>query len=419
MVQVAPFRGLRYGETVGDGDLAALTAPPYDAIDPATQRRLHAASPYNVVRLERPLGGGDDGASSRYAAAGDTYRRWRRDGILHRDPVPALYAYEQTTGGGHPHAQIGLLAALTLVPFDDGVVLPHEHVYPEPVADRLHLLRTLRANLSPVFGIYADRVDAVEQVLAGARARPPLAAFRDEEGITHRLWRHDDAGDAAAVTEALADVRVLLADGHHRYTSALRHQHATDGQEPGADAILTYLVGRDDGPRLRAMHRQVRRLPDDWQQRLSGHGAVLRRVPAPGDPAGVPAALASLEEPGEDGFAVLTRSGVWHVRPGRLAQLVPATTPRMLRGLTVTLLQTLLRDLLDVPDRIEDLYYTPDAEAAAADVAAGSHDAVFLVRPVPLEAVWRAAEDGVRMPPKSTSFHPKPRTGLVLRPLAD
>ena len=423
MVALAPFRGVRF-DPARVADLAAVTAPPYDTIDEATQGRLHEASPYNVVRLELPLGDrSDDSAHSRYMAAARTYARWRADGVLARDAQPSLYVYEQTFQNPEPRRQIGLVGALGLVPFDAGEVLPHEHVYPDPVTDRLRLLRAVPVNLSPVFGMYAERDPDVDAVLADARSRPPAAAFADADGIGHRLWPVSDPAELRRVTAALAPRRLLLADGHHRYTAALRHRlevgalPGTADGEPGAGAVLAHLVAQQDGPILRAMHRQVRRLPADWRHRLTAHGAHLRPVAAPGDPSGVPAALAALDDGPADGFVVLTRAGVWAVHPGRLAEVVPDDTPRVLHELTVTLLQAVLTRVLDVPERIEDLYYTPAADQAAAAVASGSHDAVFLVRPVPIDAVWRAAEDGIRMPPKSTSFHPKPRTGLVLRPL--
>lgn len=402
MVRVAPFVGLRYDRDHVP-DLAAVTAPPYDAIDPEQHRALEAASPFNVVRLE--LAGRETDADDRYERAAATYRRWIDDGVLVPDDTPRMSVYEQRLPGGG--LQVGLLAALGLAPWAARTVLPHERVFRGPVEDRLRLLRAVPANISPVFVLHAPDA-TVDAVIDEARQGPPAASFEDD-GIEHRIWQLAGQTEHQAVAAALAPRTALMADGHHRYTTALEHHEATGA--PGTDAILAFLVAEHRGPDIAPMHRLVRRLPHDWRARARDNGfAVVEAADGPHDAPAPP--------PG--GSVVVTAAGWATLLPTdreRAGGLLAASVHPAVRNLDVTRLQALLTGPFAVPDRYEDLVYTPDRRWAEAEVAAGRADALFLVRPVTLAEVRAAATAGVLLPPKSTAFQPKPRTGLVLRPL--
>lgn len=414
-MRIEPFHGIRYAAEVVD-DLGEVTAPPYDAIDDDHQRALHAVSPYNVVRLELGLEREeDDESTNRYHRAAAQYDDWRRDGVLVPDGRgPRLHVYEQTfvAGDSSERVQVGLLAALGLSPWGEGTILPHERVFRAPVEDRKRLLRALPVNVSPVFVLYRDRSAAVQQAVDDARRRPPTSDFRSDDDVRHRHWPIEDPAAIAAIRDDLADRVGLMADGHHRYTTALEYRTEA-GVPPGADQVLAYVVCEDDGPVVRATHRLVRRLPAGWRDTLERLGLVTARSwegPRPD------LALGDLHRE-EVAFGLVTRQRT-EVLAGRAAeQLLPEGTPDVLLDLDVAALQHLLLDHLQVPDRIEDLFYTADVEDAVRAIGRGEAEALFVVRPVTLAQVRAAAAAGIRLPPKSTSFHPKPRTGLVLRPL--
>ena len=256
MVAAAPFRGLRFDPAVV-GDPALVIAPPYDVIGPEARGAYEAMSPYNMVRLilPRPGEGGQDG----YRPAGRLLARWRSEGALRLDTTPSLYVYEETyTLRGERRVQRGVLASVTL---DDTAtwVLPHERTMAAPVADRLRLLEATGVNLSPVFGVYAGQGRAAA-ALAGVTATPPALDCVDDAGVGHRLWPVSDPEPVAAWCELLADRRVLIADGHHRYRTSLAYRDAMRAAHPGRggpwDELLMLLVDADlHGPAVLAIHR--------------------------------------------------------------------------------------------------------------------------------------------------------------------
>lgn len=414
-MEIDAFRGIRYATSALD-DLASVTAPPYDAIDEGQQRTLHEADPHNVVRLELGLDREADGqTTNRYERSAVQYAAWRSSGVLVRDgDRPRLHAYEQsfTDLEGRPRSQIGFLAALQLAPWDAGIVLPHERVFRGPVEDRKRLLRALPVNVSPVFILYENRSEAVEEAFCHIREQPPGDDFRCEDGIRHRHWPLESPGLIARIRSDLADRVGLMADGHHRYTSALEYRDEA-GAPRGAAAILAYVVCEQDGPELRANHRLVRRLPTGWRHELSDVGISVGRSWQGIRPE---LAVRELQRNGA-GFGLVTRHRTEVLAGPPPRALVPSDTPATLADLDVVALQHILLDRLGVPDHVEDLRYVSEMAAAVAAVGRGDAEALFLLRPLRLDQVRAAASAGIRLPPKSTSFHPKPRTGLVLRPL--
>ena len=413
-MEIDAFRGIRYATTAID-DLATLTAPPYDAIDAEQQHDLYEAHPHNVVRLELALDRDGTDTADRYERSAAQYAAWRTSGVLVPDgDRPRLHVYEQvfTDLDGRQRTQVGLLAALRLTPWDRGHVLPHERVFRAPVEDRKRLLRALPVNVSPVFVLYEGRSDPVDEAIGQLRETDPVDDFRCGDEVRHRHWPLEDPVLVARISESLADRVGLMADGHHRYTTALeyRDEPAAPG---GAEALLAHVVCEQDGPELRANHRLVRRLPAGWRRRLAelaitgGHSWEGMRPEL---------ALRELHRDGP-GFGLVTRHRTEVLAAPPPRDLVPGDTADTLADLDVVALQHVLLDRLAVPDRFEDLRYVDDVGAAVAAIGRGEAEALFLLRPVRLDQVRAAAAAGVRLPPKSTSFHPKPRTGLVLRPL--
>jgi uncharacterized protein (DUF1015 family) len=416
-----PFRGLRYvPERVGS--LAAVTSPPYDVVDPERLRRLETADPYNVVRLTLPRAPG--GVAAGYRRAASLLAGWQRSGVLAADPDPALYVYEQrlppSAGGG---LQRGLIGALALSGPEAGVVLPHEDVMPQPVADRVGLMRTTKANLEPLLLTYRGDGRAADVVERSVEA-PPLLATETADGTRHRLWAVTDPARLAAVTADLSTCRALIADGHHRWAMYLRLQreHRYLARSPW-DRGLVLLVDTARYPlQVKAIHRVLFGLPPE--RALAALGPEWRRTDLDGSLTAALDRLAAAKAAGENAF-VLAGNGRYCLLSTTLETLeqageqgpLPKDRPEEWRRLDASLLHTVLLDRVwHVPDTPEAIGYLHDAAAAVREAHRTDGTAVLL-HPVPESTVWRLAEKGIRMPRKSTSFGPKPATGLVIRSL--
>ncbi|MGV9692731.1 DUF1015 family protein [Streptomyces sp. NPDC003444] len=412
-LRLAPFRGLRYvPERVGS--LAAVTSPPYDVVvRPDGLHHLESADPHNIVRLILPQA---VTAGTRHRKAAVTLDRWLADGVLAPDPAPALYVYEQRGDG---ILQRGIIGALELSAPEAGIVLPHEDVMPHVVEDRAALMRTTAANLEPLLLTYVgEDGGGADAVIERCAAREPLLATTTEDGFSHRLWAVTDPAEQAAVAADLGRHQALIADGHHRWATylRLREEHVS----PGAwNYGLVLLVDTARYPlRVRAIHRLLNRLPvADALAAVEGAFRV-RRVDG-----ALPEALEALATATADGNAfLLAGDGAFHLLdrpdPALLARTIRTDRPGAWRTLDATVLHsTLLEHVWHVPDAPEDIAYIHDTEAAVAQAERRGGTAV-LMHPVREGVVRDLARQGVTMPRKSTSFGPKPATGLVLRSLA-
>jgi len=418
---VAPFRGLRYDPS-RVVDLAAVTSPPYDVIDPDSAVHLEELDPHNVVRLILPRDGtvgaaaaGDADGRSRYLQAGAALDRWTTEGILCRDDEPALYVYEQAAPGV---LQRGLLAAVGLRDPSDGVILPHEDVMPGPVADRLELMRATSANLEPILLAY-DGGGETARVVDGVCASEPLLATTTEDGWLQRVWAVTDVAVHERVARDMAPRTALIADGHHRYATyrRLQAEHHDGGDGPGDwDLGLAMLVDSRSHPlRVQAIHRVVAGLP--LTRALEQAGAVFRVGP---DSYDLRSALHALDgATGRHPFVITDGDRYTLVEdpePSALEDAMPAAAHSAdWRALDASVLHSLLLSRLwQVDDDSRRTMYLHDASSAVRQVARSAGVAV-LMRPVGLGVVQAMAARGERMPRKSTSFGPKPRTGLVMR----
>jgi uncharacterized protein (DUF1015 family) len=412
---VAPFRALRYA--AAGAELAQVLAPPYDVIDADQQAELEARHPVNVVRLTLPRD--VDGEGSRYAAAGRRLREWREEGVLQADEEPALYVYEEQSGG---HVQRGLVGALGLTPAEDGIVLPHENTMAGPVADRLALMEAVEADLEPIFLVY-DGGGAASRMVAEADRRDPLVDVTTDDGIRHRLWA---VSDRATLDEVAADLhgrRAVIADGHHRYATFLRYQADRHAEGAGAgpwDLGLAFLVdGSAFGPEVHAIHRVVPQLAPDEAARRAGAGFAVAELSGQ-----VEEALEQLQKAGADGTAFLLTDGrrSWLLTSPDQQQLtaaLPAERSEAWKALDVAVAhQFLIRRLWDLEDREGIVDFAHDVESAVA-AAQASDGVALLLNPTPVADVAAVAAAGDRMPRKSTLFVPKPATGLLIRSFAD
>ncbi|MFJ3793572.1 DUF1015 family protein [Kitasatospora sp. NPDC090091] len=422
-----PFRGLRY---VPDrvGALAAVTSPPYDVVDPGRRLDLETADPHNVVRLILPRPEPDEPGDrpdrdTRYRHAARLLRDWQREGVLAPDPVPALYVYEQRVpaAGDSPELlQRGLIGALAVSGSEAAVVLPHEDVMPRPVADRVGLMRTTRANLEPLLLTYRGNGGAAGVVERAVRGEP-LLTTTTSDGTHHRLWAVTDVAEIAEVSRDLSTCRALIADGHHRWEMYLRLQreHRHLPRSPW-DRGLVLLVDTARYPlQVRAIHRVLYRLTISEALEKLGDRWQVKEVPGPLETA--LQALAEQKRHGGSSFVLTGGDGTyWLVsEPDEtlLDATVPHDRPEEWRRLDATVLHaTLLDHTWRIPDGPDDIGYLHTAVAAEREAARSGGTAVLL-HPVRESVVRRLAEQGVTMPRKSTSFGPKPATGLVLRNL--
>jgi uncharacterized protein (DUF1015 family) len=435
--EIRPFRALRY-DTSTIRDPALVVAPPYDVIGSAEYERLLARHPANVVRLDLPREELGDAEDDRYRRAARILAGWRSDGTLHKDPHPSIYVYEQSylvPGTDVSRKQVGFFARLRLEAYGPGSgVLPHERTLAGAREDRYKLLRATGVNTSPVVVLYDDPTEVGEPVLDEVRSRPADLEILDDDGVQHRLWAvpadGDAAGSVAPLLGAASGGPVTIADGHHRYETALRYRDErrmtrSCEEDPAFDYILTLFVeATRQSLTVLPTHRILNGLGDEAMRRLqSGLDdlfAVRRGVEA--------AELLRVFEPialargGEGRFGLWTRSGgaFLTARPEAFEPYLP-NGGAALRGLDVTLLGVALERLAGIGDEAVAggaIGYAKSAGEAIAAVDAGDAgaDATFLLEPTPVESISAVARDGDVMPQKSTYFYPKALSGLVINP---
>jgi uncharacterized protein (DUF1015 family) len=376
---------------------------------------LEAADPHNIVRLILPQAATP---SARNEQAADTLRRWLSEGVLTTDPEPGLYVYEQRDGDGM--LQRGIIGALRVSDPAEQVVLPHEDVMPHVVADRAALMRATSANLEPLLLTYRgdDATAATADLIERTAEQPPLLATTTEDGFHHRLWSVTSPEDLAAIQAGLGRHQALIADGHHRWATYRRLRAEHPSPSPW-DHGLVLLIDTARYPlRVRAIHRLLHDLPvGEAVAALKGRFRV-RRLEVP-----LPEALDALADAACTGNAfLLAGDGAFHLvdhpDPDLLARTIPADRPEAWRTLDATVLHaTLLEHVWRIPeDSPAHIAYIHDT-AATVEKAERDGGTAVLMHPVREEVVRDLARQGVTMPRKSTSFGPKPATGLVLRAL--
>jgi uncharacterized protein (DUF1015 family) len=435
--EIRPFRALRY-DVSAVPDLALVAAPPYDVIGPAEYERLLARHPANIVRLDRPTEEDGDAPDDRYRRAARTLAAWRSDGTFRKDRHPSIYVYEQAyrvPGTDVMRTQRGFFARLRLERFGpDSGVRPHERTLSGAKEDRYKLLRATGVNTSPVVGLYDDPSGEARAVLDGLTAGAPDIDIVDDDGTRHRLWAVPADGDEAPVVAPLlaaaSRVAMTIADGHHRYETALRYRDErrmsrSCEEDPAFDYLLTlFLEATSEALTVLPTHRILRGLGDQGIGILRDRIGELFDVSAPlsADRLRETADVAALSQGGEGRFGLWTRDGGLNLvaRRDAFEAFLPAGG-EALRSLDVTLLGVALERLAGLDTAAVTagaVDYTKSAAEAidAVDARLDGADAAFLLEPTPVASIAAVAADGDVMPQKSTYFYPKALTGLVINP---
>jgi uncharacterized protein (DUF1015 family) len=398
-MRIKPFRGYRFGR---GRDVTAVVAPPYDQITPDMQDRLHAMSPDNIVRITLPT-------ARRYDRAREVLDRWVAEGVWAREEWPAIYPYEQTYAvGGARITRVGFVALGAVTEYAEKIVLPHERTHAGPKQDRMRLLEATGADVGLIFMLVGDRAGALRA--ASAPAGAPVAEARDLQGEHHRLWRITDAEVIDRVVALMSPKHAIIADGHHRYETAVeyarRHPHA-------ADKLMAFFTLEAPGLTILPNHRLVHHVDgfalDD----------LLRRARPWFDAAPLADALAF--RPGHRTIGVVTgeRAVVLALRDEAFEAIPwPAGTSRAWRELAVSILhEGVLRPLLGISgaelDARTHVDYTADQAEAVRLARAGRYQAAFLIAPTTPEELQAVVQGGELMPQKSTHFYPKLLDGLV------
>jgi uncharacterized protein (DUF1015 family) len=428
MADVRPIYATHYDLDVV-GSLEAVAAPPYDVIGPEQRAELLRRSQYNAVAVDLPKPYGETGPQESgddpYRRAAEAMESWREAGALVSDAEPAIWAMEQDYTGpdGDTRTRHGILARVRVEDFATGQVLPHERTLPGPKRDRLDLTRATRHNLSPIFSLSTrDPWPLVAPAIEGVE---PWGQATDEGGTVTGLWRIGDPAVHAAVSELLADAQLLIADGHHRYETAIAYRDEVGG-EGDHEFTLMALTGLDDpGLTVFPTHRLLSGFAADPEcQRRLGEG--LRELFEATE-----VDSGDLDPRGEQGVGVFGLYDSHHKRAFRLrlndnavAELDRqlAGKPEAYRRLDAAILETLV--LKGIAGLSEDdilakrgLGYSKSVEDALALLEGGTYDVAFVLRPIPVDQVRAICESDENMPPKSTYFFPKVLTGLVFNPV--
>ena len=390
MPRFEPFVGIRFASTL---EPASVTAPPYDVISPTDRAELVDRAPINVVQIDLPIDSDDP-----YGAAARRFTTWRADGVLVDDPSPSftVYRMETTDPDGRVRHTTGVIGALELSRPGEGDILPHEFTTPKAKSDRLDLLRSTRSNLSPVWGLSPARgLTALLET-----SEEPLCRFRVDE-VTHTVWRVLDPARLAAISSAVGSAPVVIADGHHRYETSLAYRDErrdVDGEGGTADSVMTFVVELvEDELDVGPIHRLVSGLTD--RSELATILAECFDI-GPVETGPLPT-IGRLQDLGA--MALVIPEGWRRLTP------TPDTIARS-RDLDSSRLDLALSRMPD-----HELVYQHGVDHVQSAVRSGAAQAGFLLRPVTVGQILEIAEGGEKMPPKSTFFAPKPRTGIVFR----
>ena len=418
MAEIKPFRALRFTDKAGD--ISTLTCPPYDIISDEQREEFLKENRYNVIRLELPKG------NSPYEQAGNDLKDWLTNGILKQDTDEGLYIYEEEfTAYGQTKKVKGFICLVKLEEFSKGIILPHEETLSKAKEDRFNLMKATSCNFSQIYSLYMDEEHKTMDRIDALSSGKPRYEFSDGE-VTHRLWIVNDKLAVKAISEDFADRKLYIADGHHRYETALnyrnwkREQGTADGSE---DYVMMTLVNMEnDGLVVFPAHRLIHGIENfNGDKLLNDCGAYFDVIPRE-HVAEIEANLDALYKQGKKAFAYYSGEDKWHLLilkdENVMAEILPDKSDAY-RGLDVSVLHSLILEKLLGIDKEnmanqKNLTYTRSFGEAVRTVESGNAQCAFILNPTRVTEIRDVATAGEKMPQKSTYFYPKLITGLAM-----
>lgn len=409
MAKIIPFRGILYN--VSSVSMEDVLAPPYDIITPEYREALYMQSPYNIVRIDfGKEKAGDNETENKYTRARVYLDAWIKEGVFIRSEKPSFYAYEMSyTIYGVKKRLLGFLSLVKLEELGKGSIYPHECTHSKPKQDRLNLMRSCNANISPIFSLYKSSEEQISNVLSKvSMTTKPYIESSDIDGDVHRLWQIDDTKEIEIIKQELEDKAIFIADGHHRYETAFEFYKEMSAKGTPAstmpfDYVLMFLANMlDEGITILPTHRLLKEIPKDMNRVLSEYFEI---EPVNND-FDIRKGLSGKRRV----FGFFQKgSDVWHIlkyKGGNLSEIHPD-----LREIDVIILHELvLKKIL----KTTDIGYEMNVSRAIDKVKSGEFSAAFFLNPTRVEDVEKSALSSERMPPKSTYFYPKLLTGLVI-----
>jgi len=420
MLEIRPFPGIIYNPGKID-DLTKVTTPPYDVISPEEQDFYYGLDPYNIICIilgkDFP---GDNYEENKYSRAARFFRGWLKVGILKKEKDPAIYVYEQEyTLRGKRKKRRGFMALMRLENFHSGIVFPHEETFPGPEEDRLMLLKSCHANLSPIFSLYSDVSFSLDEDLSGSET---LANLKDRDGVGHKLGRIRDEDKIIRICQMMKDKKIFIADGHHRYKTALAFRNEERGRSSssgGEEFVLMYFLNMEsDAVTVLPVHRMLRNLKSRELARIKSRikdffwVQILERKE--GDRAAEKKMLQMIEI-GEETprFGMYLDDDKYYILTLKRKPSLWEVDSAVLNGILKEILKnkTLRKG--------EEIDFVKDAKEAVDLVEEGRYQMALLLKPLSLKKLKEVSLSGRTMPPKTSYFYPKLLTGLVMRDLKD
>lgn len=444
MAEILPFRGIRYNPDKIE-DLSRVVTPPYDIISEQEQEEYYRRDPYNIIRLDKAKTTPQDTEKdNQYTRAAADFNQWLKQGILMQDETPGLYLTSVDFElEGEPVTRFGLIGTVRLEPFESGIILPHEETFSKVKSERLELMKACHANFSHIFSVYSDKDDILSALKAEAGKKMPEEEFTDDSGHVHRMWKIDDPEICRIVTESLKDRRLFIADGHHRYETALNYREWVKQNTPDFDEnhpanfIMMYLCAvEDQGLTILPTHRLLPDVDRSAGKKLLGDAAAWFEIESFEHGGQRDARRGARRQLMESmikrhrsdhviGLAIKDEPAYYALvlKPGVMKELFGGEIPEPLQGLDVTVLTRLILMKLMGFDKksLDDhslIGYTSSSEEAAESVVDGSYDIAFILNPPTNEQVRKIAEAGLTMPRKTTFYYPKAITGQVMNKLS-
>jgi uncharacterized protein (DUF1015 family) len=445
MANISPFKGILYNNKKIK-NIKAVVAPPYDVISPTEQKILYKRHKNNVVRLI--LGkesGSDTPDNNRYTKARDFFESWQNDGILMKDAYPSIYVYAQEyylgeSEGFEKKKRVGFIALSKLEEFGKGGIHPHENTLAKPKEDRLRLIKSCNANFSPIFGLFSDPSKRIDSILRDAMRQFPLYDLADNSGVRHTLWAIRENRAIQIITGQMADKQIFIADGHHRYETAIAYRNEMrektpnfTGDEPFNHVMMYFTNTNSEGLSILPIHRLVNNLKNFNKKRIvreAGEFFNIESLPFNGDEEkDVRQRLFSeINNRGERGHAFGMYLGdneyflLTLKEEDVLDRFVSDTRHPAWKTLDVTILHTfMIEKVLGISEKSlseqKNITYTANEIEAVKGVNEGSYQMALFLNPTKIEEIQAVAAAGEKMPQKSTFFYPKLITGLVMNKL--